>query len=263
MTPNSPSPAVRSWKGRERRIKPRFPSEKTVRILLPGKGVSLHGRLLDLSEGGCRVEPSDPYLVWNEIRVEVRLESSNVQFKLEGVTKGCRGGKSFGIQFDTMSAEQLRQLHSMFPACAQQAASEDSLPEQVAATPSEDPNQTLPLVRNEGAPGGRERRKHPSFILNTPGTLHEIATGDSTPGTLVEISRTGCRFHLDDPFVRQFGTPLELILDVKGITLRVAGVVRAQINKKTIGIMFDTMSFRRGDQLDELISEIKSHTKPT
>jgi len=193
--------------------------------------VSLHGHFLDLSEGGCRIEPNDPFLVWNDVRVEIRFEALRLQFILEGVTKGSRGGKSFGVQFDRMSAESLSQLRTFLPTLPAapnvlpagiEPKREDQpvgAPEAVESSKKDQaaPGRPgpVPVVRLEPPPKGVERRVHPRYIVEARAVLFAITSRESWSGQILEVSRSGCRFYLDEPFGKELGMQVELTFDLQ------------------------------------------------
>ncbi len=271
-------PLTSAWNGRERRKSKRQAANQPVRILLPGREITIHGQLLDLSEEGCCVDPLEPFLVWNELRVEIRFEAYQTQFRLAGVTRGNRGGKSFGIEFDSMTAERLEELKQLLPA---NACPESSIKAQVAFV---EPEQTAPivsteantgdtqsqtkkrtskvakltgLVRNEPPPGGKERRVHSRYIVEAQAVLLIVKSGEAMPGYILEMSESGCRVYLDGAFEKEVGTNVEVSFSVHGIPVRVAGVSQVVIDPHTVGIRFQELSGRKQKQLLELIAEIR------
>jgi c-di-GMP-binding flagellar brake protein YcgR len=267
------------WKGRDRRKADRIKSNQAVRILLPSREVTMHGNLVDLSETGCCVDPLEPFLVWNEIRVEIRFEASQMQFRLAGVTRGSRGGKKFGIEFDSMTAEKLEALKLLLPTPREPDIKIDAVvaltePDEVEAVAVSDEeaaeesfNQTMGrpprngklfgLVRMEKPPGGRERRVHSRYIVDAQAVLLVVKSGEVISGFVLEVSQSGCRVYLDEPFQYGIGIHLEVNFTVHGIPVRMAGVSQVQIDHRTVGIRFLDLSGRKQTQLNELITEIK------
>jgi hypothetical protein len=271
-------PLSNAWNGKERRKAGRTASNQAVRILLPTKDVMIHGHLLNLSETGCCVDPVEPFLVWSELQVEIRFEVAQLQFCLAGVTRGSRGGKSFGVEFDSMTAERLAELKLLLPARklpedgieAQLDFVELDLAASAAATgesAEESPSQKqgrlaragkrAGLVRVEKPPGGKERRMHSRYIVEAQAILLLVKSGESMPGYILEISQSGCRIHLDGTFEQGIGAHVEVSFSIHGIPVRMAGMSQVLMDKHTVGIRFFNLSGRKQKQLNELITEIK------
>jgi len=266
-----------TWNRVERRKSKRIATQQAVRILLPAKDISIHGKLLNLSEGGCCVEPDIPFLVWNEVRVEIRFEAFQMQFRLAGVTKGDRGGKSFGVEFDSMTAERLAELKRLLPAdrsaqtkigtkVGQVETEQEPLPNTLASEPDEASRMAMELllktgrrsgmVRIEEPPEGIDRRGHPRFVVETQGVLLLVKTNETLSGYVLEISQSGCRVYLTEPFDKGLGVPLEVSFHLHGVPVRVAGISQVLIDKHTVGICFTELSKRKQQKLIDLISDI-------
>jgi hypothetical protein len=271
-------PLSDAWKGNERRRSAREEADQPVRILLPAKEVTIHGRLINLSEKGCCVEPNEQFLVWNSIRVEIRFEASQMQFKLAGVTRGGRGGKSFGVEFDSMSVERLAELKLLLPkrhlphiiVAAEVALSETdaaALSEAGTHPDAEQPNppkgkgrkptRFAGIVRVENPPGGRERRVHARYLMEAQAAMLLVKSGETVNGHVLEISQSGCRIFLDAPFEKEIGAHVEVNFSLHGIPVRMAGISQVRMNTRTIGIEFFGLSGRKQQQLLELIAEIR------
>jgi len=270
-------PSSQAWNRIERRKSKRLASEQAVRILLPAKGTSIHGKLVDLSEGGCSVEPDVPFLVWSEVRVEIRFEASQMQFKMTGVTKGDRGGNRFGVEFDGMTTERLAELKLLLPAYrSSQTKTEalvvlvdteqDASPIDLSAEDVEASRKAMEqllrtgrrsgMVRIEEPPGGKERRVHSRYVVEAQAVLLLIRSNETLAGYVLEVSQSGCRIYLSEPFDKGLGVPLEVNFQLHGIPVRMPGVCQVLVDKHTIGIRFSELSGRKQQQLNELISEI-------
>ena len=239
-----------AWKGSERCKTPRQPSNLPVRVVLPMTSGMVHGQLLDLSEGGCCVEPDEPFLVWNSIRVEIRFEASRMQFRLAGVTRGSRGGKSFGVEFDNMTAERLAQLTVLLPldpavmnGIDVQVAMHE--PEQVRSHPAQKPL------------GGKERRIHARYRVTEKVVMLLVQSGESLHGDLLEVSQSGCRIRLEKAYTGDLGAYVELCFRLRGIPVRVAAEIQVQIGANVVGVRFTGVSGRKQQQLLELLAEVK------
>jgi hypothetical protein len=263
--------AAPKWKGKERRKEPRERSDRKVRVIMPGRGITIHGILKNLSESGCCVDPDEPILIWDSVRVEVRLEAFQLQFKLAGITKGNRGGKSFGIEFEGMSAEKIAQLKLLLPpkrkpAVTPGAAGAEAAP--AALTEEEErileeqqkalqAKKRAAMVRMDGPPRGIERRVAPRYIIEAEGVMQIVQSGEMMTAYVLEMSMTGCRLHLDVPYEKGLGVHVELSFHVHGMPVRLAARTQVQMNPQTIGVKFFEGSERSKARMTELIGEIR------
>jgi hypothetical protein len=266
-----------AWRGNERRKSPRHATDQPIRIVLPARGSTIHGILQDLSETGCCVVPDEPFLLWNSIRVEIRFEADQTQFRLAGMTRGSRGGKSFGVEFDSMSAEKVMELRLLLPKRKMPekiVRVEVSLADPEGAALIEDGQETTGeetsspdkakkfskfagIVRVEKPPGGRERRVHDRYLMEAQAVLLVVKTGETVSGYVLEMSESGCRVYLDHACEMQLGTHVEVNFSLHGIPVRMAGVNQVRMNSRTVGIHFFELSGRKKSQMVELIAEIR------
>ena len=100
------TPAVRT----ERRFEPRHEVETSAVIRLINLAADVHGRILDLSLGGChiRTERRFPVGIFRRVEVEFRIEG--LPFRLGGVTQAIHDSSNVGIRFLDMSDRKRDQL---------------------------------------------------------------------------------------------------------------------------------------------------------
>lgn len=248
-------PQSNSWKGNERRKSPRHGTDQPVRIVVVATGSTIHGKLQNLSETGCCVEPDEPFLVWNPIRVEIRFEANQTSFRLSGMTRGSRGGNSFGVEFDSVAAERLAELKLLLPKRQMPLAQPRMLQpvEEVQPEP----------VKPNGPPEGRNRRNHERFSLEEPADLLIVGSGEKLPAKVLDISQSGCRIGLNHPREIKQGINIELNLRLNGLPVRLGGVIQVRLNERTYGIKYLELSGRKRDQMIELIAEIQEAVAKT
>jgi hypothetical protein len=112
--PANPSkPAVPS--GRDRRAQSRHAVDTTVVILLINIASQVHGRILDLSVGGCRIHTNERFPVGIYTRVEAEFHLEGLPFRLGGVIQAIhdQGRQLVGIRFLDMSARKLEQVEQL------------------------------------------------------------------------------------------------------------------------------------------------------
>jgi c-di-GMP-binding flagellar brake protein YcgR len=97
---------------RERRTQRRHPVDTTAVIFLVRVGSELHGRIQDISAGGCRIRTDEPFPVGIYTRVETEFHVEGLPFRLGGVIQSIhdRGRFLVGIRFLDMSERKREQL---------------------------------------------------------------------------------------------------------------------------------------------------------
>jgi hypothetical protein len=103
---------------------------------------------------------------------------------------------------------------------------------------------------------GSENRQHPRLACGGVADIRVIPDGVKETGTLLDLSRQGCCFLGDKPLSGAEGATIEIHLKVKGIDLRVSGVIRHLHKGVRAGIEFASVSDRKREQIDELICEL-------
>lgn len=99
--------------GRERRVHARLSVEASVTVHLIKVNVTLEGRVLDLSLGGCRILCTATVRVGIYTRVEVDFALGGENFRLGGVIQGLYGRQTLGIRFLDISPRKREQLQTL------------------------------------------------------------------------------------------------------------------------------------------------------
>lgn len=99
----------------ERRTSPRHKVNGSAVIHLVQAGCAIHGRILDLSIGGCHIRTgaSFPKEVYTRVEAEFCLEGS--PFRLGGIVQGFhdREHRDVGIRFLDMSERKRKQVEDL------------------------------------------------------------------------------------------------------------------------------------------------------
>ncbi len=94
-----------------RRIEPRHDVETSAAVIrLINLAVDVHGRILDLSLGGCHIRTDSRFPVGVFRRVEVEFRIEGLQFRLGGVTQAIYDPFNVGIRFLEVSDRKREQL---------------------------------------------------------------------------------------------------------------------------------------------------------
>jgi hypothetical protein len=106
----SPRPASAKPTRRERRTQSRQAVDTSAVIHLINVAARVHGRILDLSIGGCRIRTDEHFPVGIYTRVETEFQLEGLPFRLAGVTQAIHDRRHVGIRFLDMSERKREQV---------------------------------------------------------------------------------------------------------------------------------------------------------
>jgi hypothetical protein len=103
----------------------------------------------------------------------------------------------------------------------------------------------------------QERRKEARYLCFGQVKLNRIP-GIVRSGRIIDLSRGGCLIEIRLPVYVSQGCSIELAVQMKGVSLRMAGNVAFVDRSRPglIGISFERLSERGQVQLSELVSEL-------
>jgi c-di-GMP-binding flagellar brake protein YcgR len=109
------SPSQAKPTGRDRREASREEVDTSVVIFLVNIASRLHGRILDLSLGGCRIRADERFPVGIYTRVEIEFHLAGLPFRLGGVVQAIhdRERRNVGIRFLDMSSRKREQVEQL------------------------------------------------------------------------------------------------------------------------------------------------------
>jgi PilZ domain len=105
------SRALKRERSTEKRLRPRFTAQ--FRSTFSGGQREGQGRTLDLSEGGCRVESDQPVVVGAAFECRIYAHGLNWPLRIEEGQVRWVKGKTFGLQFVSMQAEERLKLQEV------------------------------------------------------------------------------------------------------------------------------------------------------
>ncbi len=111
-TPSSEGRAAKPAK-RERRAQPRQEVDTSAVIHLVNVGSRLHGRIHDLSLGGCRIRTDERFPVGIYTRVETEFRLEGLPFRLGGVIQAVHERQQVGIRFLDVSDRKRAQVEQL------------------------------------------------------------------------------------------------------------------------------------------------------
>lgn len=115
--------------------------------------------------------------------------------------------------------------------------------------------------QNAVSVGTREHRRFPRLPCEGTADIRVLPSGGRESGSLTNMSRRGCSFLAAAPLRGVPGSRIELHLKVRGIDLRVIGVIRHVHSRMRAGIEFLDLTDRKLTEIDELLAELsESHS---
>jgi hypothetical protein len=106
----APHPSADSPVKRELRAQPRHTVDTSAVIYLINLAAVVHGRIVDLSLGGCCIRTDERFTVGIFRRVETEFRLEGLPFRLAGVTQAIYDRYTVGIRFLDMSERKREQL---------------------------------------------------------------------------------------------------------------------------------------------------------
>lgn len=118
--PKPPAPARAA--PRERRNQSRHDVDTSAALYLVNVGSRLHGRILNLSIGGCRIRTEERFPVGIYTRVETEFHLEGLPFRLGGVVQAIVDRHQVGIRFLDMSERKREQVAQLIEEIEEQRA---------------------------------------------------------------------------------------------------------------------------------------------
>ncbi len=108
---------------------------------------------------------------------------------------------------------------------------------------------------------GRNRRKDSRHAVDGPASLLLVHHGATIGCRLVDLSLGGCQICAESPFVAGPMVRVEVVFQVVGEAVRIAGVTQWTRDRRWIGIRFLDLSERKRSALIQLIGEIEQYNR--
>jgi PilZ domain len=266
-----------------RRAHRRFPVDEDSVVIMVGRSLPMHCRILDLSIEGCRVRVRDRFVPAPRSRVEIAFKINGIAFRFSGLARWTDGRHQAGIRFVDVPArrkddlaEVLAEVEAAEAAKAAKEAekkleagraAEQAAPQDAVAHALQGPSaqQISSPARTEAAPkppappkpSGSERRTHARFAVDTSAAIILVKIGSRIEGRILDLSLAGCRILSNERFPVGIYTRVETEFHLEGLPFRLGGVVQALHNRNQVGIRFLDMSERKRREVSQLIEEIR------
>ena len=119
-------------------------------------------------------------------------------------------------------------------------------------------NQGLPPDPAFPAPENTERRRNPRYKCEGSAEVYAGTSNARTWAALTDLSRSGC--YLEMQSTSPVGTPLAMVIEVRGIRFRVKGIVRMCYPFLGMGVAFAEISAEDQAHFNELLLLLASST---
>jgi hypothetical protein len=103
----------------------------------------------------------------------------------------------------------------------------------------------------------RNRRRDPRYTVDGAGSLQLVHQGSAIACRIIDLSLGGCQVRAEGQFLAGPMVRVEVLFQVLGETLRIAGVTQWTRQKQWIGIRFLNVTERKRAALTQLIREIE------
>jgi c-di-GMP-binding flagellar brake protein YcgR len=262
----------------ELRASARFAVDAIAELLLVERGLKLQCRVLDLSEGGCRLHTEEKLPDGIHALVEVTFSIHGVPLRFSGYTQWIRAGNRVGIRFgevpqrrrgvlkevleeiEEKKAIEVEKLVSVKKAEVERAIELPTAQRNAATRQSSRQNGALPAAV-KAARDPSKLRAQPRYEVDDTAILYLVRSGSALRGRIQDLSQNGCRIHTEDPFPVGIYTRVEAEFQLQGLPFRLAGVTQAIYDERNVGVRFLDVSPRKREQLDQLMQEISERPR--
>jgi hypothetical protein len=186
-----------------RRVLPRFPVDEEATLLLVNHGARIPCRIVDISQGGCRLLSRERFQAGIMVRVEVHFKVRGLAFRFSGVTQWTDSRHQVGIRFIDVIPRRRDELIEALEELAAELAIREA--ERAAMEPEEDPSLSvrpddpLELILDSEAEADAQ----------TVQASEEVSPDADEPDVPLETPASSARpSYLESLFARPFSAPV-------------------------------------------------------
>jgi hypothetical protein len=246
--------------------------------------------VVDISLTGCCVRSYEPFMAGALETVKVVFPIFEMILSIWGATQWVRGDHLLGIQFRHPTARSKNQLAGLLTCLIDKSAAEvvKKAMAEIVAEPGENP-----IIQLEHPPAPvslsepkSEPEPEPADVVgkitapveplpppqrptlggseqvlsmeagDSPATLSLLGDDSILPGSVVDLSLTGCLMRLSRPRAVRLKAQAELTFHMQGLPFRLGAVTQEMHDKRTVEMRFAQMSRRSRDDLNQVITEL-------
>jgi hypothetical protein len=275
----------------EQRDHSRYAVDEDAVLLFAGHGKLEPGRMVDLSQQGCRVRTKERLAVRSDWPVEVSFKVNGVAFRFSGTLQWADEGNLLSIHFVNVKPKRMVELANVISEMEEGAATRAELGsravlESDSSGQVEQAGKLRTEVSHREGPGGpatehqaakplvsgaatgigpaakpadaqRDRRVSARHEVDTSASIFLVKIGSTLQGRILDLSVGGCRIRTEERFPVGIYTRVETEFRLEGLPFRLGGVIQAIHDRRTVGIRFLDLSERKRQQVQDLIGEIE------
>ena len=133
-TAKPPEPSGPARQPAERRRSDRHAIDTTAKLLAVRTGISMTGKIVNLSQGGCRLRTEERFQMGIYVRVEMEFHVHGLPFRLGGVSQAILDKNTIGVRFLDVSERSTAQLIELIAEIEAIRREEASPPSEAAPT---------------------------------------------------------------------------------------------------------------------------------
>jgi hypothetical protein len=257
--------------GRERREQPRIGLRKTTGEMFY-LGTKTPCQLLDISLGGFCAYTDKPFNAGALAQVEVVVSLHGQVVHLYGMTEWSKHEHKIGVRFTHPSFKVRMQLEGLIASLLEKAAAAQVTEIDGSIGSMDGASESQHEISADAGPiepveafsagfvaliHGSEKRAMSWEEGEWPAQIRYLNDSLRLSGSIMDLSVQGCSVRIDLPFTGEFQQPVEISFRLRGLPFLLAGAPVVIDDPCTIGIQFSNMSFRRRDELAQLVSELR------
>ena len=216
--------------------------------------------MLDISAGGCRLLGKKRFAAGALANVEIDFTLQGERIHANGITEWTNQNNEVGIRFVHASHRSKMQLDGLIGSLFDKRAAE--------VVQADVEAERIPTSRIEkklyGPSAEFLRMIHGSEPLaqsweegEWPAEIRYVESRHHIKASIFDLSLQGCSLHVSEKLTAELTGPVEVSFRLQGLPFLLAGSQHEIEDKTTVGIHFSPMSFRRRDELAQLIAELR------
>ena len=273
---------------RDRRVHDRFELNAAGGCLTCGAS-KYSCTVIDVSLSGCCIRTESPFLPGSLAQIAIEMPIHGMTLRMAGTTQWVTRENLIGIRFLYDSPRSKNQLAGLLTCLADKNAAEDIKAAVVAAAHTGDTHLDLEVPeawfqKPEPAPvhqKTQEKRPKPSpaparakksiqageagsLIVEEgewPAVLKILKDNSSMKGAIIGLNKDRCSFQAARPFNGGAQLRVEVEFHMRGLPFLMVGIIEDVSNQKTVDIRFIEVSFRKRQELAELIEELRAEAE--
>jgi hypothetical protein len=111
-------------------------------------------------------------------------------------------------------------------------------------------------MEQQATVAGREQRRSWRYACNGNVTLYNLIAQRWIPGTILDLSISGCLVRPDEPGALRAGDVVEVSFSLHGFSVRVTGAIRNVRPDNSMGVEFRGRNDQASQQINRLMQKL-------